>query len=74
MTFQSLSYGQSSIESGFSISKEHLVEHHQRESITLPTVNNHLLANNLTQIIQIKKELMTNANFSRQHYMAAFEE
>ena len=50
MTFESLSYGQSSIESGFSIIKEHLVEHHQGESITLPTVNDHLLVNNLTQI------------------------
>ena len=47
-----LSHGQSSVEKGFSIKKEYLVENLQEESLilALPKVNAHMLENNLTPI------------------------
>ena len=53
-----LSHGQSSIERGFSINKEHLVENLQEESlIALRIINDHMFANNLTPInINISKK------------------
>ena len=53
------SHGESSIERGFSINKEHHVENLQEESlITLCIVNDHMLVNNLTPSnIQISKAI-----------------
>ena len=70
------SHGQSSIERGFSINKEHLVENLQEGSlIALRIINDHMFANNLTPInINISKEMMTNVKFARQRYMAALGE
>ena len=61
-----LSHGQSSIERGFCINKEYLVENLQKESlIALVIVNDLMLANNITPYnIHISKALLENAKSS----------
>ena len=57
MVVCTLSQGQSSFEREFSINKEHGVENLQEESlIAVRSINDHMLANNLTPIdIKITK-------------------
>ena len=71
-----LSHAQSSIERGFSINKEHLVENLQEESlIALRIVNDHMLANNLTPSnIQISKAVLENAKASNRCYKNKLQE
>ena len=64
-----LSYGQSSIERGFSINK-HLVESLQEESLTvLCIVKSHMMANSLTlSNIQFSKAMLENVTASNRRY------
>ena len=51
-----LSQGQSSFEREFSINKEHRVENQEESLIAVCSINDHMLANNLTPInIKITK-------------------
>ena len=71
-----LSHGQSFIERGFNINKEHLVDNLQEESlIALRTVNDYMIANSLSPTtIQISKKMLTSVGLSRQRYAQALEE
>ena len=71
-----LSHGQSFIETGFNISKEHLVDNLQEESlIAMHTVNDYMIANSLSStMIQILKKMPTSTGLSRQRYTQALEE
>ena len=82
ITFPSISvnlyfvHGQSFIERGFNINKEHLVDNLQEESlIALHTVNDYIIANSLSPtMIQISKKMQTSVGLSRQRYVQALEE
>ena len=71
-----LPHGQSFIERGFNINKEHLVENLQEVSlIALHTVNNYMIANSLSSTtIQISKKMLTSVGLSRQRYAHGLEE
>ena len=71
-----LFHNQSSVLRKFNINKEHLVENlHEESLVALLTVNDHIITNNLTPMnIKNTREMIRNAKFSRQFYMAAFEE
>ena len=62
-----LSHGQSFIERGFNINKEHLVDNLQEKSlIALRTVNDYMIANSLSPTtIQISKKMLTSVGLSR---------
>ena len=68
-------HGQSFIESGFNINKEHLVDNLQEESlIALGTVNDYMIASRLPPtVIQILKKMLTSVGLSRQRYAQASE-
>ena len=68
-------HGQSFIERGFNISKEHLVDNLQEESlIALGTVNDYMIASRLPPTaIQILKKMLTSVGLSRQRYAQASE-
>ena len=71
-----MSHGQSLIERGFNINKEHLDDNLQEESlIALRTVNDSMIANGLSPTtIQILKKMLTPVGLSRQRYAQASEE
>lgn len=71
-----LSHGQSSIERGFSINKEHLVENLQEESLmALRVINDYMVINKFSPIdIPITKEMTENVKASRKRYMVSLEE
>ena len=76
LSHNTFSHNQSSVLRQFNINKQHLVENLHEESIAAPlTVNDHMLTNNLTPMnIKNTREMIRNATFSRQFYMAALEE
>ena len=71
-----LSHGQLFIETGFNISKEHVVDNLLEESlIAMLTVNDYMIANSSSStMIQISKKMLTSAGLSRQRYAQALEE
>ena len=71
-----LSHGQSFIERGFKINKEHLVDNLQKEClIALRTGNGYMIANSLSPtMIQILKKILIFVGLSRQSYAQALEE